>query len=173
MTDINLFYTNVGLSYKFTKWFRWGVSYRMINKHKETGDWGLRHRLQSDFNFRVRPGRFVLGYRARLQGEIRGAGYASETAKVPEVYLRNLFKVGFKATKDWTPYAGTELRFQLKNPRVPYYNGFDRSRFFVGTDYAISKVQSVGFYLLYQREWNVSDPQTLYIIGVEYALSFK
>jgi hypothetical protein len=30
---------------------------------------------------------------------------------------------------------------------------------------------SAGTYLLMQKEWNVNDPQTLYIIGLEFGIS--
>ena len=172
LTDVNLLYTNLGLSYKFTKWFRFAAVYRFIDKHKETGEWGLRNRFYADFIFKVKPGKFTLGYRARFQEEFRGYGYASDYGKVPEVFMRNLFKVSYKLNDRFSPYAGAELRWQLQNPRIPYGDGFDRTRFFAGTDYEISKKQTAGAYFLLQKEWNVSDPQTLYILGLEYSLSF-
>jgi hypothetical protein len=171
LTKINLLYTNIGVNYKFTKWFKLGLIYRFIDKHKSDGSWGLRNRYYADFIFKVKPGKFVLGYRARFQEEFRGYGYASDMGDVPEVYLRNLFKIGYKLNDKFTPYAGTELRWQFQNPRIPYHNGFDRSRFFAGTDYEIGDMQTFGAYFLFQKEWNVADPQTLYIIGLEYSLS--
>lgn len=171
LSDVNLFYTNVGLTYKFTKWFRVSGTYRIIDKHKEDGTWGIRHRGFVDFNFKFKPAKFTIGYRARVQSEWRGAGYSGEFGKVPEIYVRNLFKFGYKLNDDFTPYIGTELRFQVQNPRIPYHDGFDRTRFMAGTDYQINKKQTLGLYFLLQKEWNVINPQTLYILGIEYSFS--
>jgi hypothetical protein len=175
LTDVNLLYTNLGLSYKFTKWFRFAAVYRFINKHKDDGSWGLRNRYYADFIFKFKPGKFTLGYRARFQEEIRGAGYTQENGKIPEIYMRNLFKFGYKVNDHFSPYVGTEMRWQIRNPRIPYNDGFtfDRTRFMAGVDYNINKIQTAGLYFLFQKEWNVNDPQTLYIIGLEYSLSFN
>ncbi|HLG03256.1 MAG TPA: DUF2490 domain-containing protein [Bacteroidia bacterium] len=171
LTDVNLFYTNVGLAYRFTKWFKISGTYRFIYKHKDDNTWGVRHRGYVDLAFRTKPGRYVLSYRARLQSEIRTAGYSNEYGKVPEIYFRNLFKAGYKVNDVVTPYLATEIRFQIQNPRIPYHNGIDRSRFIGGLDYAINQNNTFGAYFLFQKEWNVKNPETLYIIGLEYVLS--
>jgi hypothetical protein len=170
-TDINLLYTNIGFSFKPAKWLKISPTYRFIDKHKDDGTWGIRHRAFIDFAFKVKPGKFTLGYRARFQSEWRGSGYDHEYGNVPEIYVRNLFKIGYKATEKISPYIGTELRFQVQNPRIPYHNGFDRARFFAGADYEVNSNNSFGLYFLVQKEYNVIDPETLYIIGIEYALN--
>ncbi|HEU4719229.1 MAG TPA: DUF2490 domain-containing protein [Bacteroidia bacterium] len=170
LTNVNLFYTNLGFSYKVNKYMKVSATYRFIDKHKSDGSYGLRNRFFTDLTFKIKPGKFNLSYRFRCQEEWRGAGYNDTYGNVPEIYIRNLFKVAYKLTGHWSPYAGTELRWQLQNPRIPYYNGFDRSRFFAGTDYKINDHNTAGVYFLYQLEWNVVDPETLYIIGLEYSI---
>lgn len=172
-TDINLIYTNLGLSYKATKWFRVAGVYRFIDKHKDDGTWGLRHRGYIDLIFKFKMEKFTLGYRSRFQSEWRGAGYTGELGNVPEVYIRNLFKIGYKLNDHFSPYIGTELRWQVQNPRIPYHDGFDRTRFMAGTDYNINDQHTLGLYFLVQKEWNVIDPETLYIIGIEYSFSME
>lgn len=92
---------------------------------------------------------------------------------MPEVYLRNLFKIEYKFSDRISPYIGAELRWQLQNPRLPWGNGFDRSRFLIGSNYNINNKMTLGTYFLYQKEWNRSDPQTLYIIGLEFGISIN
>jgi hypothetical protein len=170
-TTINLFYTNLGFTYKFNKYFRLAGTYRFIDKHKGDGNYGIRNRFYSDLIFKYKIGKFSLGYRARLQGEWRSTGYADHYGNMPEIFLRNLFKVSCKLNDNWSPYLGAELRWQLQSPQLPWGNGFDRTRFFAGTDYDINKKLSCGAYFLLQKEWNVNDPQTLYIIGLEFGIS--
>lgn len=169
-TDVNLLYTNIGFNYKATKFLKVAAVYRFILKNKTYG-YGTRNRLFTDLSFKFKPGKWSIGYRARVQAEWREINYHSDYDGVPEVYLRNLFKFSYKATDHFSPYIGTELRWQLKNPRMPWGNGFDRDRMFAGTDYKINDKQSCGIYFLYQKEFFVVDPQSLYILGLEYSIS--
>ena len=171
-STINLYYTNLGLSYKFNKYFRLATVYRFIGKQKNDATYGFRNRFYTDLIFKYKLKKFTFGYRARFQGEWRKTGYYSDLGNMPEIFIRNLFKVSYKVGEKWSPYVATELRWQIQNPRLPWGNGFDRSRFYVGTSYEINKRMSAGSYFLLQKEWNVNDPQTLYIIGLEFGLSF-
>lgn len=170
---INMLYTNIGTTYKVNKWIRLSGVYRFIAKYKDDNAWGIRHRLYGDLIFKYRPSRFAFGYRCRMQWEWRGRGYGNEFGRVAEIYWRNLFKAGYKVNDLVSPYLGAELRWQLQNPRIPYHNGFDRSRFFAGIDLQLTKTQTLGLYYLLQKEWNVIDPETLNIIGIEFAISLN
>lgn len=91
--------------------------------------------------------------------------------KIPEWFWRSKFELKYDLNK-YTPYIGVELRYQIKDPRNPEFNnGFHRSRTFAGVNYKINKRNSFGIYYLIQNEFEVFDPQTLYILGVEYAIS--
>jgi hypothetical protein len=171
LTRLNLLYTNVGVTYKINKSVRIAGVYRFIAKYKDDDLWGFRHRLYADLILKHRPGRFAFVYRSRMQWEWRGAGYSSEYGRVPEIYWRNLFKASYKLNDLVSPYLGTELRVQLQNPRIPYHNGFDRTRFMGGIDIQLNKISTLGIYYLLQKEWNVIDPETLNIIGLEYSIS--
>jgi hypothetical protein len=171
-STINLFYTNVGLNYKPKKFIKVAAVYRMINKRKEDGSYGLRHRIYGDLTFKVKPtDKWTLSNRVRLQAEWRKTGYAQQYGNMPEVYLRNMFKAGYEIGPHATPYVATELRWQLQNPRFPWGNGFNRQRFIGGMDYKLNDLHTFGAYFLYQKEFNVNDRQTLYIVGLEYTLS--
>lgn len=173
LSTINLVYTNFGASYKVTDFFKVGLTYRFIDKHKDDFTWGVRHRAYIDLTFKIKPGDFSVSYRARFQSEWRGAGYADNYGNIPEVFMRNQVKIGYKFTDNIEAYIGDEIRWQIQNPRIPYHNSIDRSRAFVGVNYEINKHNTVGTYFLYQKEFNVNDPETLYIIGLEYTLNLE
>ncbi|MBK5285895.1 MAG: hypothetical protein JJE25_10885 [Bacteroidia bacterium] len=46
-----------------------------------------------------------------------------------------------------------------------------RARYALGFDYEFNKKSTFGIYYLIQHEWNVSMPENLYIIGLEYSLT--
>ena len=48
---------------------------------------------------------------------------------------------------------------------------FHRQRYIVGIDYKKNDRDSFGLYYLYQDEFNVSTPQNIYIVGLEYTIS--
>lgn len=171
LSTVNLLYTNFGASYKVTDFFKVSMTYRFIDKHKDDLSWGIRHRVYTDLTFKLRPAKFTISYRARLQAEWRGAGYDDKYGTVPEIYMRNQIKIGYRLTDKIEPYIGDEVRWQIQNPRIPYHNTIDRTRVFGGVNYEFNPRNTVGAYFLYQHEFNVNDPETLYIIGLEYTLN--
>ena len=173
LSTTNLFYTNVGISYKATKFLKVALVYRMINKQKNDGSYGIRSRIYSDVTFKVKPGKWTLSNRSRLQIEWRQTGYHSDLGNIPEVFLRNLSKIEYEVGPHLTPYVATEFRWQLQDPREPWANGFNRTRFIGGMDYKFNNMHTIGTYFLLQKEFNVIDRQTLYIIGLEYTISLN
>jgi hypothetical protein len=171
LSTLNLVYTNIGLTYKLNDYLKFSAVYRFIDKHKDDFTWGVRHRIYFDAAVKIKPGKFNLSYRARYQVEWRGAGYEQIHGNVPEIYLRNLFKIGYKLNDSWEPYVGSEIRFQIQNPRIPYHDGFDRTRFMGGLNYEVNKLHVFGLYFLIQKEWNVINPETLNILGIEYTFN--
>jgi hypothetical protein len=58
------------------------------------------------------------------------------------------------------------------DPRVLDGNyGWHRARTYVGIDYDINKTHSFGIMALLQQEFDIDDPATVYIIGIEYGIS--
>lgn len=172
LSTLNLVYTNVGVNYKATDWFKIALVYRFIDKHKDDFTWGVRHRVFTDLTFKIKPGNFAFSYRARFQMEWRGIGYDASLGNAPEVFLRNQVKAAYKGAGDFEPYAGIEVRWQIQNPRIPYHQSIDRARYFAGVNYEINKKNVVGTYFLVQKEVNVMDRQSLYIWGLEYTYNF-
>ncbi len=171
LTTLHMLYTNVGVSYKFSDNFKASLVYRFIDRHKEDLTWGIRHRIFTDLTFKVKPGDFNIAYRARFQAEWRTVGYSREFGNIPEIFWRNQVKIQYKATNDLEPYVGTEVRWQLQNPRIPYHQTIDRARYFAGVNYEINKHNVIGTYFLVQKEVNVIDRQSLFIWGLEYTIN--
>lgn len=169
---LNLFYTNLGIEYKATKNFKTALIYRWVNKFQDDNTFSYRHRLMFDLTYKVKAGKFNFSYRHRLQAERRDI-YSSDRGSISEWYSRNKFVAKYDMEKRYIPYAGVELRYQLYNPReIESDQTLHRSRYFLGVDYKINLKNTFGAYYLIQREWNTLNPQSLYIVGLEYSLSF-
>lgn len=170
-TQTNLFYTELGAEVRPLNFLKVSLAYRMIEKYLEDKTFSYRHRLMLNITLKQKFGNFVLSYRQRLQSEVRNV-YSSDIGSIPEWYSRNKFELKYDLGKPITPYIATELRYQINNPRsVQSNNLWHRTRYIVGVNYKKSDKHTFGLYYLLQREFNVSSPQNLYIIGLEYSLS--
>ena len=168
---LNLFYTNPYITYKLKKGFKVGLGYRFISKYMyQTTSFSFRHRLMFDLSYKHKFKNLILSYRSRIQGEIRDYNSSSQ-GKNPEYFWRNKLDVGYEIGK-FTPYVGTELRYQIVDPRNAEGNyGWHRARSYVGIDYELNKTHSFGIMYLIQQEFDIDDPGTGYIIGLEYKIS--
>lgn len=170
-TRVNLFYTDLGVEYRPAKILKVALAYRLIEKNLIDDSYSYRHRLMLDITLKKKVSKFVLSYRQRLQGEVRNV-YSSENGRLPEWYSRNKFTIKYDLDKPITPYVAVEFRYQISNPRALESDGlFHRNRYSAGIDYKRNDRNTFGLYYLVQQEYNVSAPQNLYIVGIEYSLS--
>ena len=170
---LNLFYTNIGLEYKFPKYVKTSLVYRWIDKYQDDNTFSYRHRLMWDASIKYPYRDFTFSYRHRLQVENRNI-MSSESGRVPEWYSRNKLEAAYAINNRLSAYFSAEFRYQLHDPRNEESDAtWHRTRYQAGFDYDISKQSKVGVYYLIQREYNVSAPENIYITGLEYSLSLK
>jgi hypothetical protein len=171
-TQLNLLYTNVGIEYKIFKFLKTSISYRSIQKAMLDQTFSYRHRIQWDINAKKKLGSFELSYRHRLQSEVRDLN-SSDDGYLPEWYSRSKFQLKYNVSKVFGPYFAIELRYQIKDPRKPESdNLWHRVRYQSGVDYKVNSHNYVGLYYLIQKEFNIKEPQDLYIVGLEYTFKF-
>lgn len=170
---INLFYTNLGVDYKFSKYFKLSPSYRAIQKIRLDNTVSHRHRLSLDATIKKKFNKITLAERVRYQIEVQDF-LTSAKGGLPEQFLR--FKTDFKyALNDKiTPFVSCELRYQIRSWRgndMFYNNGFHRIRNIMGVDYEMNNKHSLTFYYLIQNEFNIDNLENIYIVGLAYTFS--
>lgn len=173
LSTINLLYTNLGFGYKYNSHFKIALVYRNIQKQLKNSTYGFRHRMMLDITYKTKIKEVSFSTRTRLQGEI-AYPYASDVWNVSEYYWRQKFEFKYDIPDtQFSPYLGTELRTQFSTPHIKEFRGFgfSRTRIFAGCDYEINKNNSIGMYYLIQNDFQVNDPTTLYVIGLEYSLT--
>jgi len=170
-TTVNLFYTDLGIEVRPAKFLKVSLAYRLIEKNLIDETYSYRHRLMLDITVKKKWNNFAFSYRHRLQSEVRNV-YSSEDGAEPEWYSRNKFTIKYDFDKPLIPYVAAEFRYQINNPRAIESNAtWHRSRYVAGIDYKINEKNTFGLYYLIQNEYNVSAPQNLYIVGIEYSIS--
>ncbi len=170
---INLFYTNLGVDYKFSKYFKLSPSYRAIQKMRLDNTISHRHRLSLDATLKKKFNKITLAERVRYQIEVQDF-YTSNKGKLPEQFLRFRTDLKYAFNDKMTPFISCELRYQIRSWRgndMFYNNGFHRIRNIVGADYEINNKHSITLYYLIQNEFNIADIENIYIVGLAYTFS--
>lgn len=168
---LNLFYTDLGVAVRPLKFLKVSLAYRMINKFVDDNTFSYRHRLMLDITVKKKAGQFSLSYRHRLQSEVRNI-YSSADGSVPEWYSRSKFELKYDNDRPVRPYIAAEFRYQINDPRnVESDKTLHRQRYIVGLDYKKNDRDTFGIYYLIQNEFNVSAPENIYIVGLEYTLT--
>ncbi len=170
-TRTNLFYTDIGVAVRPIKPLKIALSYRSIEKYMLDNTFSYRHRLMLDILLKHKIGNYSIAFRQRFQSEVRNVNSSNDGA-VPEWYSRSKFQLKYDLNKRITPYIAAELRYQINNPRnIESDRLWHRQRYSLGLDYKQSDRNTFGLYYLIQNEYNVSAPQNLYIVGLEYTLT--
>jgi Protein of unknown function (DUF2490) len=170
---LNLFYTNIGIDYKLNKNIKISPTYRFTQKKQLEPGFGYRHRFMLDVTAKKKFSKITLSERVRYQTEVQDF-YTSRKGKIPEHYLRFKTDLKYTAPEKLTPYISCELRYQITAPRGedPLTNyGFHRIRNVAGIEYKINDSNTLNLYYLIQSEFNITNKESIYIVGIGYNLS--
>ena len=168
ISELGTAFTEIGADYKFNKFVSFGASYRFIQKRRVDDFYSLRHRYNMDLSLKYKIKKIGITLRERFQTQYSDVN-TSENGKVPERYLRNKLTLKYDLDKKYMPFISAELFYQLSNPRG---NEFDNVRYAAGFDYEINKRMSASLFYIINKEFNVNDPWTEYIIGTGFTFSF-
>jgi hypothetical protein len=170
---INLFYTNLGVDYKFNKYFKLSPSYRAIQKMRLDNTFSYRHRLSLDATIKKKFNKITLAERVRYQIEVQDF-LTSSKGKLPEQFLRFKTDLKYATNTKITPFVSCELRYQIRSWRgndMVYNNGFHRIRNIMGIDYEMNNKHNLTLYYLIQNEFNIDNLENIYIVGLAYTFS--
>ena len=164
ISELGTSFTDVGLDYKLNKHFQVAANFRFIQKRKTNNSFSYRYRPYLDIKYtsKIKPIEFAI--RCRIQDEIADVGRAADGG-VPEYYLRNKFSLSLDRKKLLSPYISAEFFSPLNFPRSTI---IDNIRTSVGLKYALSKHNEFEMYYMIQKEVQVSNPRTDFIIGLGY-----
>ena len=163
------------LNYKLNKYIKISPTYRTIQKKQLNGNYSYRHRFMLDVTLKKKINKFTISERARYQIEVADF-YTSRKGKLAEQFLRLKTDLKYQLTKKITPYISCEFRFQIRDPKGdgPLYDGeFHRIRNVVGAEYQVTKKSTIDLYYLIQSEFDISTPETIFILGIGYSLTLK
>jgi hypothetical protein len=164
ISEVGMILTDLGMSYKYNKHFQFSVGYRYSQKREVEEYYSIRHRFNADIKYEKKIKPFEIKYRIRLQGHYSDIGRASDGG-IPEYYLRNKLAMNLDLEKSYSPYISLELFSSLNYPRISAFEGI---RTTAGVEYKFSKHHKIDLFYLVQKELNVSNPETDFVVGLGY-----
>ncbi|MCU0377997.1 MAG: DUF2490 domain-containing protein [Bacteroidales bacterium] len=167
-SEIDSWYLEPGIRYKFNKYFSAGVYYRFIMKMEKDGDYYARHRWALQAKGDMPVGRFTLSLRYRFQEQTKTYIKDPEDEK-PIWFSRTRFEVDYDVKGlPLKPYANIEVWNQMFADNDIF---IEETRYTIGAEYGIFKHSAIGLEYLYHVS-NITKPAYRNIITVNYALSF-
>lgn len=162
-SGVDQFRIDAGLGYRVNEYLAFAGRYYLMFRdgyaRLDTRD-ETRNRLAGDVHLRVRPDRFELSYRLRLQ-------YTTYQYDPNHFHIRNRFGAAYAVTKRVSPYAALELIY-LASPNAEYRE----TRIYLGVDWRIKKRLELGAFYMRQMETNVNMPEENDILGIGLTYTF-
>jgi len=152
-------FTEAALNYKINKRLTIGTGYRIIVPNKDD----IRHRIHFLGTYKISPKRWDIGYRLKLDNN-------TEEFENFDHNLRNRLTVGYNIRKwKFDPEIAVEIFYNYRNN----YQGFNKIRCTIGTEYKINKRLDLGISTSFQRTFAVSNPRQLGILSLSLNYGFK
>jgi len=168
ITEAGTIFSDLGVSYRFNKRFRAGVSGRYTLKRRLDDTYEQRFSWYAEGFYREKLKPVSMIFRLRYQSRYDEAG-TSEKAAIPEDHLRTKLTLKIDLKKKFEPYIYGEAFFNIQEPAS---RSFDQLRLCAGIEYTFSRRHMVDLHYLISREYQVKNPETDYVIGASYYFTF-
>ena len=166
ITEAGAFFTEVGLDYRLYKRLKAGIYYRYINRRNVNDTYRQSHRFFLELAYRPRIERFEIGYRIRFQAQFTDINRQPE-GTIPEWYMRHKLQLAYNTKSRFDPYISGELWFNLDPLRAEIEN----LRLTLGIETRITKVHSIDFGYIFQRQYEAMPDEEDYILFIGYKVS--
>lgn len=160
---------DVGIGYKFNKYFRAAIFYRIEANWKTYDDYRWRQGLYADLALKHSEGQFLLGYRLRLQSS-RIEFNRDEDNLLSKFVNRHKFTLAYNIkNKPITPFVEEEI---FLNP-IGHQMEMINNRTWFGITCTPGKKHEFTLKYGIDHERLAADPLTSFILAVNYKLNLK
>ncbi len=159
----------IGISYKFTKYFRAAFYYRIEANWKNPGDYRWRQGFYADMALKHKAGQLTMGYRLRFQSS-RIEFNNNEDYLLSRLINRHKFTLAYNLkNKPVTPFIEEELFLNSVSHQMEMVN----NRTWFGISYTPGKMHEFSLKYGIDHERMVPDPLTSFIIAFNYTVNLK
>jgi hypothetical protein len=165
--NIEKFYIEPGLRYKFNDYFNAGIYYRFIEQKEKDDQFHARHRWFFQMKGTAPSvARFTFSARYRIQQQFKTYIEDPED-KEPQWYQRVRLELDYDVRGiPLKPYINAEMHLQLSNPNEIVA---DKWRSMVGIEYTLNKRHTFGLEYIY-NDSRVTKPPFENLLGVTYSV---
>lgn len=169
--NVDIYFTELGLNYKFDKHFDLGFNGRFIRDNDDFGKiqgYENHFRWNADLSYSHKISDFDFKYRFRYQTK-NELGISELQGDIPSNVVRFKYGVDYNF-KSWKldPEFSTEI-FKETQPD----NEFDKIRFTLGTTYKTKSYGDIGAFYRMEKELTGLYPKTTNIVGIKYKYNLK
>ena len=168
ISEINNFFTEIGLRYRINKNFALQGNYRFTRDKKKDQSYETRTRYNLDLRFKGRLDFLSIYYRLRYQKEVEGLNLIDMNAFYLK-HVRNRISVRYTDFKTITPYVSAEV-FQAFTPYLAPQ--FDYYRILGGIRYEPADIGEFKLAWGFNRSLISSRPAMIYIFTLNYTYKF-
>lgn len=168
ITEVGGILTDFGVKYRFNNRLKAGVTYRFSKKklvddtYRNFNSWYA----EVFYNEKLKPVQLTL--RLRYQSRYTEPN-TSDNTRVNQDHTRIKLNVKYDLDRKYSPYIYVESFFNFANP---VYYPLDQMRYCTGVEYTFNRMHAVDLHYMIAKEYNVRHPQTDFIIGIGYSLTF-
>lgn len=168
ISELGMSFSELSATYQYNKMFGISAGYRFIQKRQVDDYYSMRHRYLVNINVKNKFKLFSTNLRIRYQRQYSDV-YSSRNGSEPSDYIRTKLAVKYSTGKKYTPVISGELFFNTNAPDGLLMDDF---RIAAGVEYEFSKRSSLELGYLIDRELQVVNPLTSYVIllGWNYTL---
>lgn len=166
-SQLGAYFTDIGLQYKISKNLNAAFHYRYILRLQPDLFYETRNRFYIDIAYRYKVDKWSFSIRTRFQDQVKKVSL-EESYSQPTFYWRNKLTIKY-GLKDFTPFVSAEIFNKLYDSKG---NEMDEFRLSAGSEYEFNKKNSINGFFLIDKEINVKNPTTSYVVGIGYTFAF-
>lgn len=164
ISELGTSYAELGIDYKFYKTFSVGTFYRFTQTKRLDDSYSHRHRYFFYLGYKIKFKQFKISLREQYQSTYKDVG-TSINGSIPTNMLRSKVGVSYDLNKKYSPFVSSEWFYEMGQ----YINNV---RYKAGIDYELNKFHGINLYYMIDKEMNVNNPWTNYIIELGYNYTF-
>lgn len=168
ITEVGSILSDLGIRLQPWKRLKIGGAYRFSLKRRLDETYGRFHSWYCEASYREKIKPISITLRLRYQSKYSEIGTDDQAGTVKS-HFRSRLLLKYDTDRKIDPYIYTEFFFRLNAPAKP---SFDQFRGCAGLEYSINRMHKIDLHYLIRMECQVNNPETDYIIGISYYLSF-
>ncbi len=151
------------IHYNFNKKLRMGMAWRSMYDRSAKGNYSLKHRGSGYIRYRFLINDFDFRIKSSLQYGVDDLT-TSLLSTSNNLINRNSLTLKYKwFGKPITPEVACEFYYHINHPRSSIIN---QLRLKAGIEYRLNKKTDLGFYYLFDNEFNIAYPTDSHVVGI-------